>query len=74
MMFRFVALIVFFIACVFYTLDFYRIKALNVCEVHTEHSIFNMKTKRLFSIVLFLQTTAHAFLIGSGTGNAERKA
>jgi len=40
MMFRFVALIVFFIACVFHTLDFYRVPASNVCEVHTEQAGF----------------------------------
>ena len=38
--FLFAALIVFFIACVFHTLDFYRVRALNVCEVHTKEPGF----------------------------------
>jgi hypothetical protein len=44
MMFRFVAVIVFFIACVFHTLDFYRVPASNGCEVHTGQAGFS-KTK-----------------------------
>jgi hypothetical protein len=34
-MFLFVALLVFFMACDFHTLDFYLVRASNVCDVHT---------------------------------------